>query len=320
MEEKSLAVYIITYNRAEYLKQTIESVLNQTMTEFSLYVLDNCSNDNTNEIVSCFSDCRLHYIRHEKNIKASGNINYAINHCKEDFMVIFHDDDIMLPDFLKREYEIISADDSIDVVSCNAIYIDEEGKPGIIAKKINKTEIYSSGQLLMQYLKHGRSLIFPSIMYRTKFLQEHNIYLLPEVGPCADVVLYFNIEKMGGKIYELPDGLIQYRFHKGQDTERYMFTMHETLFKYMFSDEYFLKKINNNNKIYKSINNKLTKLAIIEFILGNTSYFESQKRIDFIYELTGYKSKTVFKFILRIVYLFPQKCREIFIKYREKKY
>ena len=54
-----LDVFIVTYNRAQYLKHSIQSVLAQTYSNFELTILDNCSTDNTQEVCGSFSDPRL---------------------------------------------------------------------------------------------------------------------------------------------------------------------------------------------------------------------------------------------------------------------
>ena len=70
----SLNVYILTYNRADYLSSTIESVLRQSFKDFQLYILDNHSTDKTKEIVSKFNDDRLHYICHAEFIDTNGKV------------------------------------------------------------------------------------------------------------------------------------------------------------------------------------------------------------------------------------------------------
>ena len=78
-EHKSLlTVFVVTYNRCDYLKLTIQSILEQTYKDFCLVVLDNASTDNTQEIVNNFNDKRLIYLRHEKNIGGPENGNTAL--------------------------------------------------------------------------------------------------------------------------------------------------------------------------------------------------------------------------------------------------
>lgn len=242
-----LNVYILTYNRADYLRQCIQSVLNQTYENFELYVLDNHSSDNTSLVVSGIDDSRLHYICHEENIGGFGNLIYATQHCEADFFVMFHDDDIMLPDFLKREIEVMEKNTDVVLVSSNAESINSAGeKTGDCLKVIDSPRVYKEEELFKSYLYDGNVLIFPSIMYRKSFLAEHNILPDEKVGPAGDVVFYCDVGRYGGVTYELPDILMQYRLHSGQDTNLSRDMMHVQLFDYMRSDAYYSKLLESN--------------------------------------------------------------------------
>ena len=71
-------VIIPTYNRADYLKMAIDSVLDQTYKNFNLYVLDNCSTDHTSKLLKTYSANQLTYIKNEENIGFIGNLNKAL--------------------------------------------------------------------------------------------------------------------------------------------------------------------------------------------------------------------------------------------------
>ena len=102
MSEVRITAFIVTYNRVEYLKKAIDSVLNQTCRDFELIILDNCSTDGTEEYVKSLNDDRITYIRHEKNIGGGGNIAYAFAHCKWDYFAVFHDDDVLHTNLLEE--------------------------------------------------------------------------------------------------------------------------------------------------------------------------------------------------------------------------
>ncbi len=62
----TVSVIIPTYNRANLVSRAIKSVLNQTYQDFEIIVVDDCSEDNTEEIVKSFNDSRIRYIKHKK--------------------------------------------------------------------------------------------------------------------------------------------------------------------------------------------------------------------------------------------------------------
>jgi glycosyltransferase involved in cell wall biosynthesis len=102
-DEKTLvSIGIPTYNRADsYLPQVLRSVLAQTYANIEVLVCDNCSSDNTQEIVKGFNDPRIRYFKHEKNIGANNNFNFALNQSRGAYFQLLHDDDLIDPDFVE---------------------------------------------------------------------------------------------------------------------------------------------------------------------------------------------------------------------------
>ncbi len=258
----SLNIYILTYNRSSYLRHSIESVLNQTYKDFQLYILDNCSQDNTSEVVHSFCDTRLHYIRHDTNIGGYGNFNFAIDHCKADYFVLFHDDDRMLPHFIEKEISVMESDERIAAVSGNAIYM---GKPNLDGfKTLNPCGgIYSGNDVCKNFLGKGRILMFPSLMYRTAFIKANDIHFKAEVGPCGDVVFYCDIGTYGGVIYELSDVIMQRRIHAMQDSQRDKYGMNLQLLDYFkHTRKYRRLFLENRYDIYA----RFVKVMVLDFL------------------------------------------------------
>ena len=74
-----VTIAIPTYNRADaYLEQALKSAVGQTYTNLEIIVADNCSIDHTETVVKKFSDQRIRYVRHKKNIGANNNFNYCV--------------------------------------------------------------------------------------------------------------------------------------------------------------------------------------------------------------------------------------------------
>lgn len=238
--ERNIFVYLVTYNRVNYLKLAIESILNQTFSNFSLTILDNCSTDNTEEYVQSIEDKRVHYIRHSRNIGGIGNIAYAFKHCEGDYFAVFHDDDVLHPTLLEEEIDYLDANDECVAVSCLANNIDDNGHYLLKRRDCKeKQRVFSGKQFFEEYLHNQRSFTFPATLYRTKFIKENKIIAKSSPGPCSDVVLYMDIEKAGGTISEIPHALIDYRIYKAQDSSSHLEEMLIKLIKYLYEDEYY---------------------------------------------------------------------------------
>jgi len=111
-----VTVYIPTYNRADWARQAIESVLSQTYGDLRLVVADNASSDRTPYVVARFSDPRLSYIRSEHNIGLMRNHIACLQEAETDYAVILSDDDLLHPDHLASTVAFLDANPRVGMV------------------------------------------------------------------------------------------------------------------------------------------------------------------------------------------------------------
>lgn len=118
---------ITTFNRANYLKKAIVSVLAQTMNDFELLILDNGSIDDTEEVVRNFKDVRIRYIKHEPlNISQARNL--GVKEAKSEYIAFLDDDDEWLPNKLMDETRTFKhAEKNVGLVYGGFFRIDTEG-------------------------------------------------------------------------------------------------------------------------------------------------------------------------------------------------
>ncbi len=99
-------VSIITpsYNTAEYIAETIRSVQAQTYANWEMIIVDDCSTDNTDEVVKPYlSDTRIKYLKNEMNSGAAVSRNYALREAKGKWIAFLDSDDIWLPEKLEKQ-------------------------------------------------------------------------------------------------------------------------------------------------------------------------------------------------------------------------
>jgi glycosyltransferase involved in cell wall biosynthesis len=130
MEKQDLVSIIIpTYNRGYILSRAIESVLNQTYQNTEIIIVDDCSTDNTEEIVKKFSDSRIQYISHSKNRGASAARNTGIKTAKGDFIAFLDSDDEYLPGKIEKSLAVFKkAPESTGMVCSNYYWSRNKGK------------------------------------------------------------------------------------------------------------------------------------------------------------------------------------------------
>jgi glycosyltransferase involved in cell wall biosynthesis len=102
-----VSVIIPTYNRAEFLRPAITSVLNQTYQDFEIVVVDDGSRDNTQEVVSRFNNRKIRYVRHETNKGVTAARNTGVLNSNGAYIAFLDDDDEWLPQKLARQMVLL---------------------------------------------------------------------------------------------------------------------------------------------------------------------------------------------------------------------
>ena len=102
-----VSIIVPMYNAASFLKETLDSILNQTFTNFELLLIDDCSKDNTLEIANSFSDPRIYIVKNEKNLGAGGTRNKGIKLAQSTYIAFCDADDIMFPNRLEEQYNFM---------------------------------------------------------------------------------------------------------------------------------------------------------------------------------------------------------------------
>ena len=114
----AISVCIPTYNGAKYIAQTIESILNQTFTDFEIIVSDDGSSDKTLEIVDSFNDPRIVRIDRLSKVGAEANWNNAVANASASLVKLVCQDDILYPQCLEVEVQTMSKSENQDVSFC----------------------------------------------------------------------------------------------------------------------------------------------------------------------------------------------------------
>jgi glycosyltransferase involved in cell wall biosynthesis len=108
MNEITFSICIPNYNYAQYIGETIQSVLDQSHQNFEIIIADNASTDNSVEVIQSFDDERIRLIQNRYNIGFAPNLQQVTREAKNDFMILLSSDDRMMPDALEMYAEVIA--------------------------------------------------------------------------------------------------------------------------------------------------------------------------------------------------------------------
>ncbi|MEW5976935.1 MAG: glycosyltransferase family A protein [Acidobacteriota bacterium] len=115
MQSPTVSVIIPAYNGARFLRDTIQSVIQQTISDWELIVVDDCSSDATGQIVKSFSDLRIKYIRHDRN-RGSDKARFTGLVSSSGAIIAFLDqDDLFHPDKLKAHVSFFASHPKVGV-------------------------------------------------------------------------------------------------------------------------------------------------------------------------------------------------------------
>ncbi len=174
MYKNLVSIVIATYNRANLITETLDSVLAQTYQDWECIVVDDGSSDDTEDVVSKYcADPRIRYFKRPvERIKGpNSSRNYGIENSFGDFIMSLDSDDWILPDYLQKKMEVFKDKPEIDGVLSKTIMVNN-GKE--IIKKELRTKL--TNNLLEDFISLNVSWYMHDILWRKDFLKDKTLY------------------------------------------------------------------------------------------------------------------------------------------------
>jgi glycosyltransferase involved in cell wall biosynthesis len=214
------------YNSAQYVRQSLDSLLGQTYSDFVLLISDNASTDETAKICLEYAaaDSRVKYFRNGTNIGNPGNFNRIARLTTTKYLKWSTGDDYWKPTFLERALEIMERDPSIALCYPQAVLVDAEGGNPTnyddVLHLVQEDPVERFWGLLENIkLAHQHlGLIRMAFLKQTLLLGSH---VGSDINLLAELTLY-------GKFYELPERLFFRRFHKESGSWNRTDSAHQT--------------------------------------------------------------------------------------------
>jgi teichuronic acid biosynthesis glycosyltransferase TuaG len=205
----NVSVITPAYNASHFIGQCIESVQAQTFTEWEMLIADDCSKDNTAEIVRSYAkhDPRIKYLRLDKNAGAAGARNYALSRANGRYIAFLDSDDLWLPHKLEKQLAYMQANNfAFTFTSYQAMT--EDLKTKLYHVQVPKKISYR------QYLRNT-VIGCLTVMLDTK---KTGPVKMPEIRSSHDMALWLQIMKNGHPAYGQNEVLSTYREVAGSNT------------------------------------------------------------------------------------------------------
>lgn len=209
-----VSVVLPVYGYSKYLSESIESVLNQTLKDIEVIVVEDSRNgrfENEATLEKYKHDSRVRYLKNEFREGLKNSLNKGISSANADYIGRLDADDVSLPDRLSLQYNFLKESNGV-VVGGNMIIINEDGE----VKGYRKYPEAINGKAMLL-----RNLVAdPAVVFDKKAILSLGGYD-PEMRHAEAYDLWLRLIDKGYKIYNLPDYLIKYRYHKegGKFTE-----------------------------------------------------------------------------------------------------
>jgi glycosyltransferase involved in cell wall biosynthesis len=210
MQEGLVSIITPVYNGEKYIVETIESVLNQTYTNWEMLITDDGSTDRSAEIIREYQkkDNRILFFQ-QKNAGSAAARNNGIRHARGQYIALLDADDIWEVNFLKRQTDFLKEKNAILVYSSYK-RINEKSEE-CLKPLIARSSVTYKQMLLTNYIG-----CLTGLYDRTKY---GKIYLREELKSLRDDYVYWlDIIKLAGIAYGNPETLAKYRFLNSSTT------------------------------------------------------------------------------------------------------
>lgn len=197
------------YNVEVYLAEAIESILNQTLGDFELIILDDGSPDGSGDVAKTFTDKRIIYHRNEVNLGLANNLNVGLKMAKGKYIARMDGDDISLPKRFQTQIDFLEAHPDIDLCSCGLQMFGTEDT--VWVREVDPEAV----KITMMFYS---PVLHATSVWRRESFEKHNLYYDQNAFPAEDYELWSRAV-FHCKLVNIPQVLYRYRIHGIQVTK-----------------------------------------------------------------------------------------------------
>ncbi|MBQ2124414.1 MAG: glycosyltransferase [Spirochaetales bacterium] len=203
-----VSVLMASHNGARFICQSLDSILNQTFSDFELIVINDASTDDTAKILEEYAnkDLRVRVYSNEENKGLTCSLNEALKKVSADSLYIcrMDDDDICEPNRLEKQIDFLDSHGEIGIVGSNAVIIDDTNN--IVGQRC----VPAKHEQIRKVLPRYNPIIHPAVMIKREVLESVGGYN-EKFRTSQDYELWFRLAAGGVKFANLQENLLKYR-------------------------------------------------------------------------------------------------------------
>ncbi len=210
-----VSLLMAAYNGAALIRESIDSLLAQSFTDFELIIVDDASTDGTADIVAAYTDPRIRLLRNLTNRGVVGARNRSFAAARGPFVAILDQDDLSRPRRLEAQVAYLDGHPNCVLVATD-IEVMEAGH----LRESRYSGLGATGPVVLRWMLHiTNPLIHSSVMFRADAVRTLGTYLRQDYALCEDYDFYLRMLALG-EIAILPERLTVLREHDGRASKR----------------------------------------------------------------------------------------------------
>ena len=214
-EITDIQVYILSHDRPLLLAETLECFLNQTIQGFDITILDNSADNSISQAMLPYLDKGIEVIYADKDEQAS-NLQRAQLLCSKKWVIAFHDDDLVHPQYMEHVLETINNVENIDLIGTLTVLTDEPDNDKWGKIEAPELVVFDNVSEFAAAIFKGMHVPFCSTVYRTEFFK--TVSIGKEYGKMGDRPFMYDCAK-SGRVAVINEILVQSRTNSyGRDS------------------------------------------------------------------------------------------------------
>jgi glycosyltransferase involved in cell wall biosynthesis len=199
-----ISVLMPVYNNSSYLRQSIESILNQTYRDFEFIILDDGSTEAVAEIVNEFDDPRIIFLKNEQNIGLTKSLNISLDLAKGDYIARHDSDDISMPTRFEEQMKLFT--DGVGLVSCYGYRFTENGRVSpddYLDNKIKISNAEIKANIKNENCILGAGSIYSRAVFEKIGYYDDALYIAQDYIYWIRILTYFDVSIARSELYAI---------------------------------------------------------------------------------------------------------------------